>query len=309
MYGPLDEKTKEETLAELAGVYGERGEVELQLSTSEQAVKLAERVYGVDHLNYAVALRNLGLAHFQHGDMTLALDEVQAALAIYERTVGDTSAQVASLLNDVAMIDDNLGKSDEAIAALGRALAIMEKKFGPEHVSLVMYLDNLATANIHHAEVARPLFERALAILRAHDEHDEPMAQLLNDYANMLIVNHETAKGLTFLAQAHDIYVRLYGKDSPQVAMVADVEGNGLLDAGRFAEAIAVLTPIIDDVRRTPLNRAISGSTLASALWNHGEHARAIAAAQAALALAKTAQGDKGAAMVKELNDWLAKPD
>jgi tetratricopeptide (TPR) repeat protein len=307
-YGAGDDRDKQETLSEVGLVYSALGERALELSTAQEAVALASRLFGVDHPRTANARRALGLAYYDGGDYAHARVEYDAALAILERVYGKDAPIVGKMLNYAAAAYARLGKPDRARELMTRSLAILEATNGPRHPLLVTYLSNLAGLYGDQPAKATELLERALEIARTVDPAGEEVAQVLTDYANVNLAAKDPAAALPRASEARTIFTAIYGADSVQVTMASLLVGNALVDLGRSREAVAVLAPLPADTRQPPLNRALCGQTLAQARWRIGDHARAIDAARAALELARGSQDAQAATVVDQLTKWLAAP-
>ncbi len=91
------------------------------------------------------------------------------------------AALLGSALHNVGVLLDELGLDAEARARLERALTLREAALGAESAALRPTLTRLA--QLHHRAgrslFALPLYERAIAIARAHDGDDAPTVRAL----------------------------------------------------------------------------------------------------------------------------------
>ena len=110
------------------------------LAAAEAEAKRLEQVvvakFGMDHVNYAIALNNLGMVYRHQGKYAEVDPLFQRALAIRESKLGKDHPEVANSLNNLALVYSDQGKYAEAIPLYQRALAIAETKLGKDHPAL-----------------------------------------------------------------------------------------------------------------------------------------------------------------------------
>jgi tetratricopeptide (TPR) repeat protein len=93
----------------------------------------AKARFGVNHVNYAVALYNLAMVFAKQGKYDEAEDLFKRVLSIREKALGASHPDVAATLNNIAAVNASQGKYDEAEGLYQRALAIREQALGEGH--------------------------------------------------------------------------------------------------------------------------------------------------------------------------------
>jgi tetratricopeptide (TPR) repeat protein len=99
------------------------------------------------------------------------------ALAVREKAFAADTISLGQTSYTLAVIEINLGQLDEAEALLTRWLAACEKNLGTTHLTTADALDDLASVLVRRRKFdrARPLYERAFAILRPHSARSNPL--------------------------------------------------------------------------------------------------------------------------------------
>ena len=146
-------------------LYGQ-GKYAEAVTVAQEALRVAEATFGIEHPNVATSLNNLAVVCRDQGKYAEAEPLFRRALAILEKALGPEHPDVATSLNNLAGLYEDQGKYAEAEPLYRRALAIREKALGPEHPDVATSLNNLAElyrAQSKYAE-AEPLYRRALAI-------------------------------------------------------------------------------------------------------------------------------------------------
>jgi len=133
-------------------------------SFRELALRIRERVLGVEHPDTVSSLAKLGLAHQANGDLARAQSLCERALAINEKILRPENLATAKNLQDLG----HLLRWDPARARPlhERALTIFETALGLDHPDTAMGLECLGTTlqDLGELAAARALYERALAI-------------------------------------------------------------------------------------------------------------------------------------------------
>jgi CHAT domain-containing protein/tetratricopeptide (TPR) repeat protein len=122
--------------------------------------------FGINHINYAVALDSLARVYGQQGKYLDAKGFEKRALAIAEKTVGANHPDTATILNNLADMYWRQGKYAEAEAYYKRVLTIPETKLGKNHPQLAHSFHGLANVYKHQGKYpeAEAHYKRALAI-------------------------------------------------------------------------------------------------------------------------------------------------
>ncbi|HUO10475.1 MAG TPA: tetratricopeptide repeat protein [Phycisphaerae bacterium] len=115
------------------------------LTTLQKSVALAEKVYGKDNPETAMASTNLAAAHHLLQQDDLALPEIQNALAITEKFMGKGSPDRAYELQVLGQIYQTQQKYKDAEAAYQEALTITKNCYGPTNIAVAASLDYLSS--------------------------------------------------------------------------------------------------------------------------------------------------------------------
>jgi tetratricopeptide (TPR) repeat protein len=118
-------------------------EMERGLQTLRTSLAVAERVYGVNHPETAMAHAVLALALFMHDDRDEALNEVRIAIPVTSRTLGDFHPDRAFEMMTLGHIYEERRRFDDAENSFLEALAIEEHVYGKTHPNLVSNLQAL----------------------------------------------------------------------------------------------------------------------------------------------------------------------
>lgn len=117
------------------------------VKVAEEALKVAEKTFGLEHPNVATSLNNLGLIYQAQGKYEKAEPLYIRALEIDEKEFGKDHPDIAIDLNNLGLLCYFQGRYYEAKAFYERALKISEKALGPEHPSVKALLENIKEVN------------------------------------------------------------------------------------------------------------------------------------------------------------------
>ncbi len=120
------------------------GKINEATMSIKRALRVMERIKGLNSPDVASVLNNLAMLHYTRGDLAAAEPLYRRALAIDEETAGETSAAVATDLNNLALLLNKSKRFEEAEPLFKRALAIKEQVFEVGHPSLVTGQQNYA---------------------------------------------------------------------------------------------------------------------------------------------------------------------
>ncbi|MDF5709237.1 MAG: tetratricopeptide repeat protein, partial [Nostoc sp. S4] len=117
-----DETQKAAIIANLAGIYGNKGEADEAIALYNQSLEIFERIGDVQ--GKAATLNNLGYIYANTGEVDEAIALYNQSLEITER-IGDVQTKAATL-HQLAILYANKGDVDEAIALYNQSLEIEE---------------------------------------------------------------------------------------------------------------------------------------------------------------------------------------
>ncbi len=135
----------------------------LAINTLNKALDTAEKVFGPDHPETAMARANVAMADQMIDQTDKAESEIRKALAVSEKAFGPVSLDRASELQILGTILQAQEKFPEAETAFKESVAINESVFGPNHPfvgSALTYLQSLYEA-MHDDAKTKQVKERA----------------------------------------------------------------------------------------------------------------------------------------------------
>ena len=238
-------------------LFGVMGDVYLNLgmypeseTLLRKAIDAQTKEFGVDSVETAQALSDLGWLDLNYGRYKEGLDREQRALAILERRLPPGDVRVAKALYRLSIAQGAIGKLDDRQASIDRALPIFKKTLGPESVWV---------------------------------------AWCINDYGNIAMSRGEFEKALTLFREALRIKRLALPSGDPDIAVGESNIGHVLISMGRYNEAEPVLLAATANLETTygathPSMAAVLG-TLAECQWKQGRLEEALSKASRALAI------------------------
>ena len=109
----------------------------------ERALRIYKKAFGVNHINTADTIHNLGNTYDSQGKYDEAIAQYERALRIYEKAFGVDHINTANTINNLGITYRHQGKYDEEIAQYERALRIKEKAFGVDHINTAKTIMNI----------------------------------------------------------------------------------------------------------------------------------------------------------------------
>ena len=144
--GPQQEITEDE-LERYFELYKAAMENEAYLEAdalAKQVVELSIRLFGVNSLDSARALTNLGIAQHQNEQYDLAITNYEAAIDIIERTEDRLNGNLVNPLKGLGAAQLASGRPVEAAETFQRAVHITHVNEGPHNLDQVQVLESLA---------------------------------------------------------------------------------------------------------------------------------------------------------------------
>jgi tetratricopeptide (TPR) repeat protein len=284
------------------------GDVAGALAAVGEALPLAERIYGRDHV------RTLGLSIDRATYLQMARDLPAARAAITEaadRTEGAYGPDhplTGTALHRRAVILIATGELELALPTADRALAVLTRT-DDRHGTYAL-LHNLCSGLIatDRQDAAEAMCVRSLAAARAFGTEQDTALETVQ-LADLLLERHDAAGAEPRYREAITAATHALGAGHLYTTVAHNGLGRALLMLGRPREAIPELEAVLaalaggsPDPTFVPMARF----TLAQARWAAGEHAAALAEARKALAL--YAAFEAPPELVAEVKTWMAHP-
>ncbi|MEM1054355.1 MAG: serine/threonine-protein kinase [Bacteroidota bacterium] len=204
-----------------------------------EALDLRRASLGDEHPDVGTGLRDLAWLAYVRGDYDRAEALYADALAIHRHALGEDHLDVAANLEGLGLVHRIRGDLDAALNHLQRSLVIREAQLPPGDERLVSNLNTLAYVLYNHEryDEAEPLYQRVLAQRRQTLGEHVQTAQVLNDYAALLLSVGRPADALALHREALAMRERLLGPLHPHVAQSLSAVGWVLQTQARYAEA------------------------------------------------------------------------
>jgi tetratricopeptide (TPR) repeat protein len=232
-------------LANLACSHAERGDSDLALSLSTEAVTLLRPSVDRMHPDFAVTLYAHGTALHSLGRNTEALRDLREALDIWRHAAEPDYAQLALLNDAIAACLGDLGYNSQAESSAREALAIRSKILEPNSLGVAASLNNLGVILAHEQRYSegRQTLERAVQIFEQFGEREQQrLTAVLGNLGSVLYTQARTSAQL--YAKAEDAYrrklaieERMLGPSDVQVAATLEMLGEVLYRERAYDEA------------------------------------------------------------------------
>ena len=207
----------------------------------ERALKNAERVLGLDHLDTASGLDDLAAHYLKQGQYAQAQPLYERALGIREKVLGPDHPVTASSLNNMAFLYIEKGQYAQGVRLAERALAITDKAFlWFKPIDTTNRLILLATLHNDQRQytLAQPLYERALAISEEVLGPDHlQTAYSLTSLAKLYRDQEQYSKALPLYEQALGIYEKALESNHSKTAIGLTNVAKIYSAQGQYAQA------------------------------------------------------------------------
>lgn len=268
-----------------------QGELNQAEAAYQQALAVAEQLYGPQHPQVALVWGRLGGVLYARGDLQRARSAFETALAISEAAPDTDPAQRADALNNLASVLQDQGEVRRAIAFYEHALALSQQigdRAGQGRV-----LGNLGNAYMALGDVShvKETFEQALAIARETGDRSTESAAL-NSLGTISRRTGDTAAAVMYLEQALAIArdigdMRSESRALSNLGLIYAGMGNNQRAIGFYEQSLSIMRSIGDQlgISSTLGNLGLSYASL-------GQHEQAISFYSSSLSLAQR-MGDR----------------
>ena len=220
-----DDRLQAEVLGREAVLAHFEGEKVRSSEIGLQALALAERAYGPDHLNVAEILNNLAINERGRGLMPEAEKLYERALDIWTRKLGAEHPRRGGVLTNLSMIHRAHKQIKRSEDELREALALYEKNFPPDHPEIAITLNALAQlmAGEERFAEAEALALRALTIFEAkYGPKHRSTGAVHATIGGIQVRRDHFDEAIVHLTRATEILIEVHGADHPFVANVLD---------------------------------------------------------------------------------------
>lgn len=151
-----DKETPEEELLRYFQLYKNAMENETYAeadSLAKRVVELSIGIFGIDNLDSARALTNLGIAQHKNEDYASAILNYKAAIDIIERVTDRLNANLVNPLKGLGAAQLAEGRPDLAVDTFDRAVHVTHVNEGPHNLEQVDVLESLAETYLSVGEL------------------------------------------------------------------------------------------------------------------------------------------------------------
>ena len=203
----------------------------------EAELRLAETLYGPDHLDVSDALANLALANYGAGRLDESRRDLERSLVIREREAGPDNLYVGHARANLAGTLRELGELDAALEQGERAYAVILAVRGEGHPDLAIARNVLAETHRDRGEFeqARTQVRQALELVIAADDNPENIVGTRLLYGEIELAAGDARAALE---QVDRIREQPDYRPSPDYALEFDwLAARSLARLGRIGEA------------------------------------------------------------------------
>lgn len=259
------------------------------LARAERVVQRKKALVGVDHIEYARSLRNLGDVYEQTWQYPLSIGTYEQALRIAERA-GAANLDVAKILDGLARSLYDSERFSDSLQTIRRALAIKERTV-PENdteIAKSLAIEAQILQNDRRLADARRSVMRAQRIHEAVDRESLDSSELIALQGRQLALEGNPSQARPMFERAIMIVEKTIGVDHPRLVQYLRHEAAALQDLGYLQEALAARKRALDIAQRVfgADHPATSGPTndLAATYYQQGDFTTARSLYEGALA-------------------------
>jgi len=224
----------------------------------EKVVSYAQRMLSRDDPFRLLADCRLAVTRRLLGDSEVAVSLLEENVAKHKTVLGPEHPQTSLAMNGLAMAYLANGETEKAVRLAEYNLELRKRHFGPADPDTLVSMNNLAWAyqERKESEKALRLFEETLAgmVKTLGPMHPERLATTTN-LARAYHVSEEISKAVALQEAVLPQYKTVYGLDNARTQANLDNLVTYYVDAGRCAEAEALLASLRGSDDRTPAEK------------------------------------------------------
>ena len=226
----------------------EQGQFEAARSMLERALAVTEEARGVDDLQTAAVLSQLGVVYRYLPDNAKSEAAFTRALAIVDRSLGPDHPTAAITRTRFATLYQRMGNRAKSEALIQQALDALEKALGTDNHWFVQAL--MTTASLRHDggdyETEEKITRRAMKILESIDDvESDEYAGLLNNLGEVYRAREDFARAEPLYQQSLAIATRVLGEDNYFIAPVLQNLGIVARERKDYATAETFYTRVL----------------------------------------------------------------
>jgi len=253
------------TLGNMGQVLDSLGRYEEGERAVSQAVDIAERLWGRNHLEFASALSAWAGTLANLGRSDEAVERYREVLTIREAILGREHKEVAASINNLAFMAQDRGDYVEARGLFEEALALFEEVVGHEHEAVAMAMGNLALVldEIGDGKKAGLLYEESVALRERLLGPDHPdLGKALANLAQSKRTRGDLDGALVEAKRSLAIFREAFGDHHPLVIHGLNNIGLVLFDQGDVDGAQAAHKEALAGLSGVEANLELEATTM-----------------------------------------------
>jgi len=219
------------------------GRYEEARAVALQALEVAEKTFGPEHVKTATSLNILAEVDRVMGRYAEAEPLYRRALAIRERSLRPGSPEIAQVLNNLALLYYEMGRFADAEPMNRRALMIVIDALGIEHPYTATCMNNLGGlyVSLGRYPEAEKLYRWALEVRQKSLGKGHPdVAQVLNNLGELYLLLGRHAEAEPLYARALTILESSLGGGHPGLAPALNNLALLYSEMGRYDDAASL---------------------------------------------------------------------
>ncbi|KAG0586437.1 hypothetical protein KC19_2G090400 [Ceratodon purpureus] len=247
--GPMDE-TLALPLSKLGQCLLEEARVDEAEEVLQRALTLLEQSFGANDGRVGIAKCALARVYATGGDVDEAISMYEDGMQIMagDSSLGDDDSSLETARTDLAELLNLVGRIDESEKLWEENLRVKEEFFGPNHPSLIVHLQNLATAYAvaEKHEQCVPLLRRSLKLAVEDMGPDAPQVSVpLVCLATALHHLNRQQEAELIARRALEIREAHYDPDSGIVGEGCNCLASILHANGKYGEALTLMKRVL----------------------------------------------------------------
>ncbi|MBX7148804.1 tetratricopeptide repeat protein [bacterium] len=251
--------------------YYQKGDLEKAIPKALEALKLSEKIFGLDDPEYAVPLTNLGLLYLEQGNQALADQYLMQAYTIRKNKLGDEDPKTLVSLLNLSEMYRKTGRYMDAESEARVVIVLREKLLKPNDTELARSYYALANTYFLQGKYpsAKPLYEKALGIMENNPTRldNELSSSIMSELGVIYKREGKFKDAIPLYEKAIGFDILTYGREHPNVGMglvaLADnyyYSGNVAMAEQHYNQGLEILQKAFDpyDARLIPLYEKVA---------------------------------------------------
>ncbi len=166
---------------------------------------------------------NMGNLHYAFGDVGKALEfHLKALELLQDYSMNEYSYSYIDLFNNLGNDYDESGQQELAVEYYQKAISLAQKIFGKNHILNSTFYNNIASTLTQQKKykLAIEYLLKAEKILLKNKGSEKTLMNVYSNFAVNYYFNNDIEKANGYFKKAEQLGIKLYGENSPSVAIV-----------------------------------------------------------------------------------------